>query len=123
MDLSDLGKFHIADEYLHEKISQVKRLNGINEVLYLSTCNRVEFLLSCDVAINQFFLTDFFKALYPGWLITDIEWASSHVSIYESGNALKHFFSVASSVDSLVVGEREIITQVRNAYEKCNNLG
>ena len=32
-------------------------------------------------------------------------------------------FNVAASLDSLVVGEREIITQVRNAYERCNHLG
>ena len=37
-------------------------------------------------------------------------------------DALRHLFNVASSIDSLVVGEREIITQVRNAYEKCNEF-
>jgi glutamyl-tRNA reductase len=123
MDLSHLGKFHIADEHLQEKISCVKELADVNEVLYLSTCNRVEFLLARETSIDQLFLSRFFKALYPQWADAEIKWAASHVAVYESDEALKHFFSVASSVDSLVVGEREIITQVRNAYEKCNSLG
>ncbi|MCC6601018.1 MAG: glutamyl-tRNA reductase, partial [Crocinitomicaceae bacterium] len=42
--------------------------------------------------------------------------------VFEGEEALKHLFEVASSLDSLVVGEREIITQVRNAYELCHKL-
>ena len=40
--------------------------------------------------------------------------------MFESEEAIRHLFNVASSIDSLIVGEREIITQVRNAYEKSN---
>jgi glutamyl-tRNA reductase len=45
------------------------------------------------------------------------------VELYESDEAVKHVFELASSLKSLVVGEREIITQVRKAYEFCNALG
>ena len=42
---------------------------------------------------------------------------------YSTASAVEHLFSVASSLDSLVVGEREIITQVRKAFEECRNHG
>ena len=38
-------------------------------------------------------------------------------------DAVRHLFKVASSIDSLVLGEREIITQVRTAYENCLEMG
>ena len=48
----------------------------------------------------------------------------SRIEIFTDKKAVHHLFSLASSIDSLVVGEREIITQVRKAYEECiqNNL-
>jgi glutamyl-tRNA reductase len=57
------------------------------------------------------------------WTDTEINWSIENSQVFEGEHALRHLFSVASSIDSLVVGEREIITQVRNAYEKCNELG
>src|SRR5262249_3662790 len=43
--------------------------------------------------------------------------------VYNSHEAVNHILRVASSLESLVVGEREIITQFRQAYEKCNSYG
>ena len=43
--------------------------------------------------------------------------------VYSGYEAVQHILKVASSLDSLVVGEREIITQVRKAYDFCNSLG
>ncbi|MCX6296672.1 MAG: NAD(P)-binding domain-containing protein, partial [Bacteroidetes bacterium] len=53
----------------------------------------------------------------------DISWAVDNAKVFVGDEALHHEFSVASSIDSLVVGEREIITQVRNAYDKCDAHG
>ena len=45
------------------------------------------------------------------------------VEVFHGEDAVTHLFSVASSIDSLVVGEREIITQVRKAFEECKSFG
>lgn len=122
-DINDIGKLHIEDGLVKERFQSLKRTIGIEEILYLSTCNRVEFLISSNDSINTAFLNGFFTAFAPEWNRTDLEWAMQNAQVFEGDEALRHLFNVASSIDSLVVGEREIITQVRNAYDKCNNLG
>ena len=91
--------------------------------MYLATCNRVEFLLSVNEEISNRSLERFFGTVYPGWNDADINNAISSALVLKEEDALQHFFAVASSIDSLVVGEREIITQVRNAYEFSNECG
>ena len=45
------------------------------------------------------------------------------VEVFHKADAVKHALSVASSIDSMIVGEREIITQVRGAYEASKSYG
>lgn len=122
-DINDIGKFHMDESDLKSRLEFLKRSIGAEELLYLSTCNRVEFMLSINETIDTFFLKKFFNAFDTNWTDTEINWSIENSQVFEGENALRHLFSVASSIDSLVVGEREIITQVRNAYEKCNELG
>ena len=122
-DINDIGKFHMDESDLKSRLEFLKRSIGAEELLYLSTCNRVEFMLSINETIDTFFLKKFFNAFDTNWTDTEINWSIENSQVFEGEHALRHLFSVASSIDSLVVGEREIITQVRNAYEKCNELG
>lgn len=121
-DLNEIGKLHIDETQLQERLEHLKTTAGVEELQYLSTCNRVEFMLSYTGSINNQFLKLFFGAFNPTWKEADIIWAINNAQVFEGEEALRHLFNVASSIDSLVVGEREIITQVRNAYEKCSNL-
>ena len=122
-DINDIGKLHIDENDVKSRLEGLKQSLNIDELLYLSTCNRVEFLLSASSKIDTPFLKKFFSAFDPTWKTTDITWAIENAQVFENDDALRHLFNVASSIDSLVVGEREIITQVRNSYEKCNELG
>jgi len=122
-DINDIGKFHIDESALKSRLESLKGIMGIDELLYLSTCNRVEFMLSTEKAVDEAFLLKFFTAFDLAFTPADISWCLGNARIFEGDAALEHLYSVASSIDSLVVGEREIITQVRNAYEKCNQLG
>lgn len=122
-DVNDIGKLHVEDHEASEKLALVKAVMDIEELLYLSTCNRVEFMISVDQEIDDNFLEGFFKAFNENWSAEYIDWILNNVQVFEGEDALRHLFNVASSIDSLVVGEREIITQVRNAYEKCNGYG
>lgn len=122
-DVNDIGKLHVEDHEASEKLALVKAVMDIEELLYLSTCNRVEFMISVDQEIDDNFLEGFFKAFNENWSAEYIDWILNNVQVFEGEDALRHLFNVASSIDSLVVGEREIITQVRNAYEKCAGYG
>jgi glutamyl-tRNA reductase len=122
-NLNDIGKLHIQEDALKGRLERLKSAISVDELFYLSTCNRVEFILSSPKAITSSFLNNFFTAFDPSWDETQRNWAINNAQVFEGDEALRHLFYVASSLDSLVVGEREIITQVRNAYETCNGLG
>ena len=122
-DLSNIGKLHIGDDELKSRLESLKLTAKLDELLFLSTCNRIEFMIVTPVAIDSKFLQGFFAAFNPKWNKEEIHWAMSNAQVFEGEHAFHHLFDVASSLDSLVVGEREIITQVRNAYDKCCELG
>jgi glutamyl-tRNA reductase len=121
-DINDIGKFHIDEKEWNNRLSSLKSINGVDEVMFLSTCNRVEFLLNTKHKIDKAFLKNFIFSVYPEIKDEEADKTISSALVFEGEDALKHLFQVASSIDSLVVGEREIITQVRNAYELCNKL-
>lgn len=122
-DVNDIGKLHVEDHLASQKLDLVKAVMNIDEMLYLSTCNRVEFMITVEQEVDDVFLESFFKAFNEEWNAEYIDWVLKNAQVFEGENALRHLFNVASSIDSLVVGEREIITQVRNAYERCNEYG
>lgn len=118
-----IGKLHLQDDLLHTCLAKAKQKFQIDELMYLSTCNRVEFLIITANNIDKKFLSEFLSTIYPDRSSSEIQNSVTNATLILSDQALGHLFNVASSIDSLVVGEREIITQVRNAYEKCNELG
>jgi glutamyl-tRNA reductase len=122
-NLNDIGKLHIQQDALKSRLESLKQATELDELFYLSTCNRVEFVLSTPKTIDSTFLHNFFTAFDATWDTAQLNWAVESAQVFVGDEALRHLFYVASSIDSLVVGEREIITQVRNAYELCNGLG
>ncbi len=122
-DIKDIGKFIIPESNgipLSSRLEGLKKELSISELLYLPTCNRVMFFFCHEGKINESFLHQFTQNLYPEW---DISEALAKFLIYEGKDAIRHLFEVSASVDSLVVGEREIIRQLREAYHKCNQEG
>ncbi|PCJ89869.1 MAG: glutamyl-tRNA reductase [Flavobacteriales bacterium] len=121
--VEQIGNFHVEENDWSTRLSPLKTAFGIDELMYLSTCNRTEFLLVTPKKIDSQFLQAFFAKFNPDWTKKEISWAVKKAEVFEGAESVQHFFKVASSIDSMVVGEREIITQVRNTYEKCNRLG
>jgi glutamyl-tRNA reductase len=85
----------------------------IREALLLSTCNRVEVLVTCDdparaIADLEGFISDF-KHI-------PIDEFRSSLYRYVDNDAVRHLFRVASSLDSMVVGEPQILGQIKAAY-------
>lgn len=121
-DISNIGKLHVDAANREERLSRLKDL-GISELMYISTCNRVEFVFVHDEELSNSFLYSFFSVFAPDWDDKDIKWAINNCTMFEGEQSVRHIFHIASSLDSLVVGEREIITQVRKAFDECSGLG
>lgn len=121
--LKELNRFFLHEENRKERLAFVKFSVDIEELLYLATCNRIEFIFSSQHDCDHSFLHRFFQYFRPDWNEEELEFAVRHGQVYEGNDALRHIYRVASSLDSLVVGEREIITQVRKSYEKAQEEG
>jgi len=107
-----------ADEMvLNERMHSIKKELKANGLMYLATCNRMEFFLSSSSTVTKNEANKLLRILHPEWKSEKADKFSKSALVYNGEDAVKHIFRVASSLDSLVVGEREIITQVRNAYE------
>ncbi|MCB0395220.1 MAG: glutamyl-tRNA reductase [Flavobacteriales bacterium] len=123
LPLDEVGKFHFSEEDWKDRFTSLKDSLNISEIMYLSTCNRVEFLINSEEAVDDTLLHRFISELQPSWSSERIEAVAAGTMVYREQDALKHIFQVTASMDSMVVGEREIITQVRSAFEKCRDLG
>lgn len=103
-------------------LPELKKQFRLDELLFLSTCNRVELFISTPQTIDTNFVKALILFLNKNLNATEATSLSQCVEIYNSENGVEHLFRVAASLDSLVVGEREIITQVRKAYDFCKDL-
>jgi glutamyl-tRNA reductase len=121
-NLSNIGRLHIDSENRKGRLENLMT-NNISELMYLSTCNRVEFVFVSEAKLNKTYLNSFFSCFSNQWNKEEINWAVENCNILEGEDAVKHMFHIASSLDSLVIGEREIITQVRKAFDECSNFG
>jgi glutamyl-tRNA reductase len=105
-----------------ESVSALRALSGnpfIKEVLIFSTCNRVEVLV---VAANKAAAIDATKDyIAEANKIPRAEFEDS-LYIHEGDEAVRHIFRVASSLDSMVVGEPQILGQVKDAYRTATEV-
>lgn len=121
--LKELNRFFLSDDQRVERLTRLRDLSGVDELLYIATCNRIEFVVATDTVCDEVFMTGFFRAFDPSFTPEELQFAIRHALVFEGENALDHLYRVASSLDSLVVGEREIITQVRKSYDECKAAG
>lgn len=121
--LEKLALLHLNEEVQSTFLGALKISFGFNELMLLSTCNRVEFFVCSEKEMTGTSVKELLKFINSGMDDDMIDILASKAEIYEEDEAVNHIFEVASSLRSLVVGEREIITQVRKAYEFCNKLG
>jgi glutamyl-tRNA reductase len=121
--LKELGRLVICQENLTDKLRQVKAQFGIAEIFYLATCNRVEFVMMTPQLVDKTFTGEFMKALDMGLCSVSASSFLEAVSIYEDRDALEHLLRTSCSLESLIVGEKEILAQIRKAYENCREAG
>lgn len=107
-------------EDLPRALQDLRSRAGVNEALILSTCNRVEITVTTEDSIDpqttvDLFLTDHKPVFAEG--------IGPHVYRYEGREAIHHLFRVAASLDSMVVGEPQILGQLKVAYTAAKDAG
>lgn len=123
IDLKDLGKFVICNETLESSLERVKQRFDIPEIFYVGTCNRVEFVFTAEQSLDSDFVRSFIETLDLCIPQEQVDTFVSQVSVYEDIEALNHLLRISCSLESLVVGEKEILAQIRKAYETCRAAG
>lgn len=107
----------IPESRLPAACKQLAEQPGVEEAMILCTCNRVEVLAhtSNGAADLRGFLHSYFQ-LAP-------EELEKHLYEYREQDAVRHMFRVAASLDSMVVGEPQILGQVKEAYATARAVG
>ncbi|MBD1392610.1 glutamyl-tRNA reductase [Mucilaginibacter glaciei] len=123
IELKELGKLVMCQENLTEKLRDAKARFGISEIFYLSTCNRVEFVMSTPQIVDKEFAHAFLQDLQMGLCTHSASAFIEAASIYEGQEAMNHLLRTSCSLESLIVGEKEILAQLRKAYDSCREAG
>ncbi len=104
-----LCKKDSAKYFLHYKI-------GIQEILILSTCNRVEILI---IAEENDEIETLLLQKWANICKRPTDDLSNHTYFYKGEEAVQHLFSVAASLDSMILGEPQILGQLKEAYRNA----
>jgi glutamyl-tRNA reductase len=94
-------------------LETLKKKSDISEVLLFSTCNRVEVLLVTKNKTNAVDAVKRFLSEFKQVPVTDFE---KNLYIHTGDKAVRHVYRVASSLDSMMVGEPQILGQIKEAY-------
>ena len=112
-------RFWIGETRRYEVLRQLKCADGIEEAVVLSTCCRTEFLLWADeptLAANSLL-----QFLGSGYGLKLAEWQHFYRLLGDA--ALTHIFRVAAGLDSVVLGELEITSQLQSAWDQARTVG
>jgi len=110
-------KIAISRSDLPETTRALAAMNGVQECMIVSTCNRVELLMALDspqVEVAQFIAHHF------GVQAEDV---LPHLYEYRDREAINHLFRMAASLDSMVVGDAQILGQVKEAFAVAKASG
>ncbi len=104
-----------ASESLPSELQRLRNRPGLREGMILSTCNRVELAFTLDDTVDP--------ALCASDFLPMGDEIRPHLFIYEGREAIRHLFRVASSLDSMMLGEPQILGQLKQAYQVAKDHG
>jgi glutamyl-tRNA reductase len=109
-----------SPENLSASLKTIRENKFISEAVIISTCNRTEIFLSTkDLDKTEETIRGFFRS-YCATLGNDID---KFLYTHRDENAITHLFEVASGLDSMIIGEPQIIGQVKEAYQAAIKNG
>lgn len=105
-------------DILETSLQDLWRLNGISEAAILSTCNRTEFY--CESPIEN-------KQILIDWVADNRNIKSAdfvpYLYTHQDSQLIRHMFRVACGLDSMVLGEPQILGQMKTAYQAASEAG
>jgi len=105
-----------SNDALRSALTSLVDRRRVNEALILSTCNRVEVVAeSPDDRLIRDFICEFHQISHDS--------VSTHLYSYRNVEAIRHVFRVTASLDSMVIGEPQILGQVKEAFRIAMDAG
>jgi glutamyl-tRNA reductase len=111
-------KMALTDGY-EGPLSRLRDQPSVQEYYLLSTCNRVELIWVSDDTEKT---TESMLRFLFGDTVTQQDWGK-YSYLHHDGEAVKHLFRVSASLDSMVVGEAQILGQIKEAYRYASQYG
>lgn len=114
-DATIRGKFSVSKENQIELLKEAKK-NGMDGIFVLSTCNRTEI---CGFAEHPFQLISMLCKFSNG----SVEEFAKVSNVYKNKEAINHLFRMGTGLDSQILGDYEIVGQLRQAFKQAKEVG
>jgi glutamyl-tRNA reductase len=118
--VSVLERVAISGEDTAKVLDELITGEYVSEAVVLSTCNRIEIYAVVETFHGGLTEVSGVLARHAGADVSDL---TDHLYVHYAGSAVEHLFSVAAGLDSMVVGEAQILGQLRAAYSTARELG
>ncbi len=109
------------NSYVRAALGRLRDYPSVREGVILSTCNRVEVVAAGSDSASAF--SDITKFLFEQKAHRNSAPLNDHLYTYRGADAVRHLFRVAASLDSMVVGEPQILGQLKQYYETAQQAG
>ncbi|MEZ5354159.1 MAG: glutamyl-tRNA reductase [Bryobacteraceae bacterium] len=110
----------VSADALPSLLYDLRHVPGVTESMVLSTCNRVEIAVAADEQCDT-------ESALAGFLAKsrnlEEAWIRPHLYHFRDRDAIRHMFRVAASLDSMIVGEPQILGQLKDAYDAARTSG
>jgi|SRR5690625_431282 len=111
-------KVQFNEVELTEALHKLRTEKSILETVLLSTCNRTEvYIVSDQVHTGKYYAQSFLA----DWFDVDLETIKKIIDVKVGEEAIEHLFYVTAGLDSMVLGETQILGQIRDAFLKAQN--
>ncbi|MBP1995944.1 glutamyl-tRNA reductase [Paenibacillus eucommiae] len=112
-------RFTFSEQDLPLALSKLKETKSILECVIVGTCNRTEIYAVVD---RENLCKHYIPGFIQSWFGIPKEEFSKHLYMYEHEKAIEHLFRVTSGLDSMVIGETQILGQIRDAFLLSQSL-
>ncbi|MED3660966.1 glutamyl-tRNA reductase [Ureibacillus sp. FSL K6-8385] len=113
-------KLSFVESELPQAMAALKNEKSILEDVIVSTCNRTEIYAVVDqLHTGRYYI----KRFLSNWFNIPIEKFEQYLYIHESDKSLEHLFRVASGIDSMILGETQILGQVKKSFLEAQEIG
>lgn len=106
-------KFAVAEQEISKALIKLKHTTSILECVIVATCNRTEIYAVVD---RQQVCGHYIRNFMQEWFGVPIQEFNDHLYIYQDEQAIRHLYRVACGLDSMIIGETQILGQIRDAF-------